>query len=476
MVGLQRLGLFGVIHMDDPTKVTAELHEFAGDAEALFIEFPDGGVSPWVWLSAALRTPAIFVGLLYFMSIFQGLVLLLVSRDLLPSELVAVRRVAADRDLPIHGVDENPVEAAATAGPKLAALNWAILLPVLVFEPVAAAVTVAAAVAGILAPFFLRGQGYRRLGPTLFALGLVGIVAIAVTGPFSLLLPVIGALSILVYMVYGIDHRNEVMLDRVAGIAGEEGYDEAVLVTGKGHLGGLARKAADRGLTVPRILVSFWRDDGETVTDIEPAALPEIEFGAGSNGLETTGMRNDTETRLHRALAAGIDYVAVGIVWVICNFVALLPLVVVTDATTSVALWTAVGSFCLLAVGYHVVLETVWGQTIGKRFAGLVVSGTDGSELDARTALVRNALRPLGMATLYLGSALVVNSTSRGQTMGDLLARTVVTRVANAPKSDGQDGDDEATEERPQSPRDDSPTSEVADATPDADSGPSRYW
>lgn len=76
---------------------------------------------------------------------------------------------------------------------------------------------------------------------------------------------------------------------------------------------------------------------------------------------------------------------------------------------------------------YHVLLEGIWGRTVGKAVVGIEVTRTDGSSCGIRAAVVRTVARvvdalPLGYA-LGLGS---IAATRRRQRIGDLLADTIV--------------------------------------------------
>jgi uncharacterized RDD family membrane protein YckC len=79
---------------------------------------------------------------------------------------------------------------------------------------------------------------------------------------------------------------------------------------------------------------------------------------------------------------------------------------------------------------YRFLMEWRLGWTIGKGVIGLRVTGIDGARLSFRGALIRNLLRiidgqvPFGV---ILGVALILR-TQRGQRLGDLAARTMVTQ------------------------------------------------
>lgn len=88
----------------------------------------------------------------------------------------------------------------------------------------------------------------------------------------------------------------------------------------------------------------------------------------------------------------------------------------------------------LMLWGYPIVMEAIWGQTIGKRALGLRVLSRDGAPVGWNAAIVRNLLRTVDM--LPFGYAIGVLSSlfdAHGRRLGDLVAGTVVVHVANRP-------------------------------------------
>jgi uncharacterized RDD family membrane protein YckC len=87
-------------------------------------------------------------------------------------------------------------------------------------------------------------------------------------------------------------------------------------------------------------------------------------------------------------------------------------------------------SYVVAAVGYPLVLETLWnGRTLGKAAMGLRAVRDDGSPMRFRQALVRALLRAVveGPTPLFGIPAVVTSMISdRGKRLGDLLAGTVV--------------------------------------------------
>lgn len=80
-------------------------------------------------------------------------------------------------------------------------------------------------------------------------------------------------------------------------------------------------------------------------------------------------------------------------------------------------------------LGYFVVLEWLFGKTIGKRLVGVVVVSDDGRRISVRQAVVRNVLRLIDGLFAY-GLALLVMFTSREvKRVGDHAADTLVVRA-----------------------------------------------
>ena len=96
--------------------------------------------------------------------------------------------------------------------------------------------------------------------------------------------------------------------------------------------------------------------------------------------------------------------------------------------------FAAYAGICLL---YYIVLEIIWGATIGKLIVGVRVRAGDGRRAAPWQVVVRNLLRPVDvLPLLYLVGYLVMMATGpeHRQRIGDRLARTVVVpREASPP-------------------------------------------
>lgn len=445
------LGLFGVIHMDRLGKVSRELDTFVGDADAVFIEYPADPMPLRQYARLVARVPAYALGALLFQLLVYAPLYLLCNRDLYPTEMVAVRRVADD--LPVHAVDEHPNEKLSRAGAGLVGANWLVIAAVGWLAPVASAATAGVALAGGLLPMIVRRRGHRYAALGLAGLGTAAAVGLVVVDLFSVPLFACGLVFFLV-VVWTLDHRNEVMLDRIVDQSTEAGYDEVVLVTGKAHLGGLAALASERDLNVPRVHVSRWLRAGATVADFEPGKLPTL----GRKTLAPTDELTPASgfgPVARRVGAAVVDLLVVAVptavLWVVFSVAAV---IVTADPSATVGA-LLVGIPAALLLGYHVLLEWLFGTTVGKRLFGLVVVDRAGSDLSARGALARNLLRPVSLLAGYLVGGLLVAATGRHQHLGDRLAGTIVVRRQRStdeppePESRESDADTETAASTP---------------------------
>jgi uncharacterized RDD family membrane protein YckC len=76
---------------------------------------------------------------------------------------------------------------------------------------------------------------------------------------------------------------------------------------------------------------------------------------------------------------------------------------------------------------YFIVLEGMYGQTLGKKVMNLVVVKEDGSECGWDGSLIRNILRVVdALPTLYIVGLLAILLTDNSQRVGDLAASTLV--------------------------------------------------
>jgi uncharacterized RDD family membrane protein YckC len=83
----------------------------------------------------------------------------------------------------------------------------------------------------------------------------------------------------------------------------------------------------------------------------------------------------------------------------------------------------------VLCLAYFIVLEGLWGATLGKIATNLrVVRESDGEAIDWSAAIIRNLFRVIDGFVLYILGFIVICLTRKHQRLGDLVAGTVVVR------------------------------------------------
>ncbi|TKX86649.1 RDD family protein [Halorubrum sp. SS5] len=104
---------------------------------------------------------------------------------------------------------------------------------------------------------------------------------------------------------------------------------------------------------------------------------------------------------------------------------------VVSLAVGAVSTGLADLAFLLVPVGWLVVSEAVWSRTPGKWIVGIEVVDTDGDEISAVAAVVRNVTKILGGPSLLLilAGVVFIADSPDNQRLGDRWADTLVVRV-----------------------------------------------
>ena len=395
-----RVSLFGVIHIDRPSKVADELSWYAEGADAVFIEWPGSRPGLRTVGTVAVSHPLLSLGG-YAYSLLNVPVYLPVSRRYRSAE-----RVAADRlDCPVYDVDRHFVEVVADLGFRWTVAQWAVLLALLVVAPVAAATTVVALSVAGTALVAAR----RRVEPvtaplgTLLCVGLLATVLyVGVAGMATLAVALVGFVAVIGRTI---EARNAHMLDRVEDICREDGHEDVVFVTGKGHLAGVAARARRRGFAVERAHASRWLRGGIVAVGAESARGEE---DAGAD-------RPDAAASLPRRVSAGaIDLASL----LVFAWAVLAPAPVGFGDV-----WAIAAVLVSLSVIYCAALEATLGWTPGKQLLGLRVTDAAGRPATPRAALLRNLVRPVDAALCF---ALLGTEDGR---LGDRLAGTEVRRL-----------------------------------------------
>lgn len=86
-------------------------------------------------------------------------------------------------------------------------------------------------------------------------------------------------------------------------------------------------------------------------------------------------------------------------------------------------LWLAI------VLAYYIVMEKMWGATLGKRAMGLKVVKQGGEPLDWQGSIVRNIMRIIDGFCFYLVGAIAVWVSKNKQRLGDMAANTIVVKV-----------------------------------------------
>lgn len=81
-------------------------------------------------------------------------------------------------------------------------------------------------------------------------------------------------------------------------------------------------------------------------------------------------------------------------------------------------------------LGYWVLLEGIWGKTVGKMITGLKVVMEDGSPITPMAAVIRNLVRIIDIIPFfYVVGAIFVMATDKKQRLGDRVANTIVIKA-----------------------------------------------
>lgn len=86
-------------------------------------------------------------------------------------------------------------------------------------------------------------------------------------------------------------------------------------------------------------------------------------------------------------------------------------------------LWLGIG------LAYFIVMEALWGATLGKKAMGLKVVKQSGEPIDWQASIVRNVMRIIDGFFFYLVAAIAVWISKSRQRLGDMAAHTIVVKV-----------------------------------------------
>ncbi len=127
-----------------------------------------------------------------------------------------------------------------------------------------------------------------------------------------------------------------------------------------------------------------------------------------------------------RAGAVIIDSIILGVVLGILGFI--IGLASQNAQGTQGALGVVYLLAFIISFGYFIVMEAMWGATLGKMLLGLRVVKTDGSPISWSESVIRNLLRIIDGLFYYLVGAILIWTSPLRQRLGDRAAKTVVVR------------------------------------------------
>lgn len=122
-------------------------------------------------------------------------------------------------------------------------------------------------------------------------------------------------------------------------------------------------------------------------------------------------------------------FIVRGLANIIDQILVIIPFVVIASLTNTGSAYSetymTIGG--VLFFVYLIVVEAVWGQTLGKKLFGIKVMMQDGRKCTLFGALLRNVFRLVDVIFGgYLLAIIVMTLTPRRQRVGDLIAKTVV--------------------------------------------------
>lgn len=79
-----------------------------------------------------------------------------------------------------------------------------------------------------------------------------------------------------------------------------------------------------------------------------------------------------------------------------------------------------------IVFAYFLVLEGVFGQTVGKKLCKIKVVKEDGTPCDLYASFIRNILRIIDAIFVYLVGAILLARSDKKQRLGDSVAHTIV--------------------------------------------------
>ncbi|WP_226012578.1 RDD family protein [Halomicrobium salinisoli] len=127
-----------------------------------------------------------------------------------------------------------------------------------------------------------------------------------------------------------------------------------------------------------------------------------------------------------RAVALIVDSILAGLIVGLITGAVMFALPLGPDGMSGLIL-VMQGVGALLWFGYFIVLEALYGQTLGKMLLSIAVVSEDGSPIGWGESIIRNLLRIVdALPFLYLVGIVAIVLTDEEQRVGDLAASTLV--------------------------------------------------
>lgn len=131
----------------------------------------------------------------------------------------------------------------------------------------------------------------------------------------------------------------------------------------------------------------------------------------------------DGKIVVSRAKATAVDFVVLFLAMAVAG-------ALVDPHAFSAAVW-----LCLaICAAYYLVMEAMFGRTVGKFVHGLVIVSDDGGKPSLGAVFLRSITRLLEVNPILFGAApagLIANFSSSHRRLGDLLAGTVVVKKSD---------------------------------------------
>ena len=142
----------------------------------------------------------------------------------------------------------------------------------------------------------------------------------------------------------------------------------------------------------------------------------------------------DTNNWILRLVAYIIDAIIIGIAAVIVGAIIAFATALTALATGGYffygGIWATFGIFGLLSILYFIILDVVWGGTIGKRVMGLHVQKETGGRVTYGESFIRNISKIFWLFLLLDWLiAVVTNGPDRRQKLSDRFAHTTVVQI-----------------------------------------------